>query len=83
VSYSHNILVSVLVCEVNTGMLVVCIYCCVFTTVCGYFGLLTQCVCMCIEGEYCPWEKERLSGVWLEEEEAGFVQGSTTPDDHL
>ncbi|CAM4563502.1 unnamed protein product [Leuciscus chuanchicus] len=28
------------------------------------------------EGEYCPWEKERLSGVWLEEEEAGFVQES-------
>ncbi|XP_077090867.1 protein-methionine sulfoxide oxidase mical3b isoform X6 [Siphateles boraxobius] len=29
------------------------------------------------EGEYCPWEKERLSGVWLEEEEAGFVQESS------
>ncbi|XP_051745917.1 protein-methionine sulfoxide oxidase mical3b isoform X5 [Ctenopharyngodon idella] len=29
------------------------------------------------EGEYCPWEKERLSGVWLEEEEAGFVKESS------
>ncbi|XP_050963368.1 protein-methionine sulfoxide oxidase mical3b isoform X3 [Labeo rohita] len=28
------------------------------------------------EGEYCPWERERLSGVWLEEEEAGFVKES-------
>nr|XP_055047038.1 protein-methionine sulfoxide oxidase mical3b isoform X15 [Misgurnus anguillicaudatus] len=26
------------------------------------------------EGEYCPWQRERLSGVWLEEEEAGFVK---------
>lgn len=36
---------------------------------------------MCIEGEYCPWERERLSGVWLEEEEVGF-EGSTAPDDN-
>ncbi|XP_016412914.1 protein-methionine sulfoxide oxidase mical3b-like [Sinocyclocheilus rhinocerous] len=28
------------------------------------------------EGEYCPWERERLSGVWLDEEEAGFVKES-------
>ncbi|XP_051544615.1 protein-methionine sulfoxide oxidase mical3b isoform X2 [Myxocyprinus asiaticus] len=27
------------------------------------------------EGEYCPWERERLSGVWLEEE-AGFMEES-------
>ncbi|XP_026065839.1 protein-methionine sulfoxide oxidase mical3b-like isoform X5 [Carassius auratus] len=28
------------------------------------------------EGEYCPWQRERLSGVWLEEEEAEFVKES-------
>ncbi|TRY56001.1 hypothetical protein DNTS_026865 [Danionella cerebrum] len=28
------------------------------------------------EGEYCPWERERLSGLWLTEEEAGFVKES-------
>ncbi|XP_042604652.1 protein-methionine sulfoxide oxidase mical3b-like isoform X4 [Cyprinus carpio] len=29
------------------------------------------------EGEYCPWQRERLSGVWLEEEEAGFVKAES------
>ncbi|XP_026065838.1 protein-methionine sulfoxide oxidase mical3b-like isoform X4 [Carassius auratus] len=29
------------------------------------------------EGEYCPWQRERLSGVWLEEEEAEFVKAES------
>lgn len=45
-------------------------------------GVFTPVFDLCIEGEYCPWERERLSGVWLDEEEAGFVEGSTAPDDN-
>ncbi|XP_072529106.1 protein-methionine sulfoxide oxidase mical3b isoform X11 [Salminus brasiliensis] len=29
------------------------------------------------EGEYCPWERERLTGVWLEEEETGVIKESS------
>ncbi|XP_036419648.1 protein-methionine sulfoxide oxidase mical3b isoform X1 [Colossoma macropomum] len=32
------------------------------------------------EGEYSPWERERFSGVWLEEEEAGVIKESS--DEH-
>ncbi|KAI7791992.1 putative protein-methionine sulfoxide oxidase mical3b, partial [Triplophysa rosa] len=35
------------------------------------------------EGEYCPWERERLSGVWLEEEEAGFVEETCSDEQDL
>ncbi|XP_017554434.1 protein-methionine sulfoxide oxidase mical3b isoform X2 [Pygocentrus nattereri] len=32
------------------------------------------------EGEYSPWERERFSGVWLDEEEAGVIKESS--DEH-
>ncbi|KAK1790383.1 hypothetical protein P4O66_014280 [Electrophorus voltai] len=34
------------------------------------------------EGEYCPWEREQHSGVWLEEEEVGMIKKSRECGEH-
>lgn len=45
--------------------------------VCVFVSVFTHlCVCVWLEGEYSPWESERRSGVWLDEEEAGVIKGS-------
>lgn len=62
---------------------VLCVCVCAYMCVCMFcFFLLGLCLPLLAEGDYCPWDRELQSGLWLEkyltdEEDIGTFKGSS------
>lgn len=60
-----------------------CPLCCTYVCICFFFFFLWGlCLPLLAEGDYCPWDRELQSGLWLEkyltdEEDVGTFKGSS------